>query len=135
MGRISDGSPEGRVRGPEEEEGELRRQRWLAVQCGASLCFCFLAGTFVSSLLVPVRASARSFPATVCCFLFFFPLSASFLAAFLVRYWSVHGFTSSRRKKEGAGNQRRKSKGKKKDSKQRRREEKRRGSVSNNSLM
>lgn len=88
MGRISDGSPEGRVRGPEEEEGELRRQRWLVVRCGASLCFCFLAGTFVSSLLVPVRASARSFPATVCavsCFFF------RFQRAFWRRFWCVIG--------------------------------------------
>jgi hypothetical protein len=46
--------------------------------------------------------------------LFFSPLSASFLAAFLVLYWPVHGFTSSRRKKEGAGNHRRKAEGKRK---------------------
>lgn len=111
---ISDGSPEGRVRGPEEEKGELRRERWRALRCFA--CFAAVFSLGLSCLRCLLRSAHPHVASQQRCVLFavFFPLSASFLAAFLVLYWSVPGFTSSRRKKEGAGNHGRKAKGKRK---------------------
>ncbi len=84
MGRISDGSPEGRVRGPEEENGELRRLRCRAVRCSA--CFAAVFSLGLSCLPCLFRSAHPHVASQQRCVLF-----AGFFSAFSELFGGVFG--------------------------------------------